>query len=1124
VLGATPIIIVELLTVTWSYIMIAIFRTWWLRASFDAFFEIHRQNKRRRAGRSVIRHSIRPMVEGLEDRVTPTMISLTTSADDTLYQDPMGNLSNGAGQHFYVGDTNQQANDIRRGAIKFDLSGIPAGSTITSATLTLNMSLTPGAAGAQMIELHRSLKDWGEGASNAALAGRGGEGVGIQAQTGDVTWVYTFYKTTKWTTPGGDFATTASASKSVNAAGKYQWTGTGLIADLQQWLDHPATNFGWILLGNESSHFTVKQFDTKENTTPGNRPKLTIDYTAPTLPTVHFLVNAPAAATLGAPVNVTVTALDQANNPTGASYTGTVHFSSSDGAASLPIDQKLTNGTGVFAISFNSLGAQTVAASDTVDAGITGSSSAITVTAVATQFGVSAPANVTAGGAFLVTVTAQDGSGHTAAGYSGTVHLTSTDTSAVLPPDAALTHGVGSFLVTLKTVAGNPWTITATDTAHPITGASAPIAVSAGPSSFFTVAVPVTATTGSPVPITVTAKDAYGNIATGYTGHVHFTSTDSAAGLPTDAPLTNGVGTFQVTLNTAGNQTVTATDNAATQPISTGSSTAITTRGLVVSSFTPAADGFTAVFSKAFDPSKLTLYGSGLATVPDVTLVGAHSGPITGTLYVDPSNQRITFKATESFLESFLSTPVLPDDTYTVTLVSGTTNGFGDGSAGLDGTNNAGHANYTTTFTTANQSKAILSLPDFARGPDAAHNIQIPNDNGHGIPVTLTNATTVSAAAFTLNYNPALLTVTGASSADATGGGTLTLVGTPTIIDAAHAAANFQYTSTTPQTGTVVLGDIIASVPNSAASNYKAKELLTLTSITINGTAFAGVATSAVHVNAYVGDVTGNGSIDALDVATANSLAQGNSTGFNSYALLDPAIIGDVAGDISVDAGDVSTMAAFVSQLPTPKIPVIPTGLAITPVGPDPTLSLAAPSGVSPRSLHNGGTVPISVQLDDPHPAGSTGMTEAVLALTYDPTLLSISAADITLGSIPSRGAGWRLQATVDQTNGRIGIILYSAMPIATADAGSLVNLDFHEVDVARALARRPKLAALATVNLVPRALVNGREYTTQVDDAQGQFVLSPGVDEVLVQAGADSPLNAGRGTSALIRKKSARV
>jgi uncharacterized repeat protein (TIGR01451 family) len=216
-------------------------------------------------------------LEQLEGRVMPTVVTLTPRADDTLYQDPAGQLSNGAGQHFYVGDTFQAANRIRRGIIAFNLSGIPAGSTINSATLTLHMSLTR--AGAQDVALHRALKNWGEGSSNAAGGTPGaGEGDGTQATTGDVTWVYTFFSSQRWTNPGGDFAA-ASATTSVNGVGSYQWTGVGVVANVQQWVNNPAMNFGWILTGEETTGGNAKQFDSRENSNPANRPTLTIDYT-----------------------------------------------------------------------------------------------------------------------------------------------------------------------------------------------------------------------------------------------------------------------------------------------------------------------------------------------------------------------------------------------------------------------------------------------------------------------------------------------------------------------------------------------------------------------------------------------------------------------------------------------------------------------------------------------------------------------------------------------------------------------------------------------------------------------------------------------------------------------------
>ena len=61
----------------------------------------------------------------------------------------------------------------------------------------------------------------------------------------------------------------------------------------------------------------------------------------------------------------------------------------------------------------------------------------------------------------------------------------------------------------------------------------------------------------------MTARDAFGNTATGYTGTVHFTSSDAQATLPADYTFTagdTGVHTFTATLKTAGTQSLTATD------------------------------------------------------------------------------------------------------------------------------------------------------------------------------------------------------------------------------------------------------------------------------------------------------------------------------------------------------------------------------------------------------------------------------------------------------------------------------------------------------------------------------------------------------------------------------------
>src|SRR5204863_1402647 len=102
------------------------------------------------------------------------------------------------------------ANLLRRGLIAFDLASIPANATITGATLS--MFLSQAAGGPQAVSVSTASRDWGEGASNAGDPG----GAGAPAQAGDATWLHTFYNTSFWTTPGGDFSPTSSATTTVS--------------------------------------------------------------------------------------------------------------------------------------------------------------------------------------------------------------------------------------------------------------------------------------------------------------------------------------------------------------------------------------------------------------------------------------------------------------------------------------------------------------------------------------------------------------------------------------------------------------------------------------------------------------------------------------------------------------------------------------------------------------------------------------------------------------------------------------------------------------------------------------------------------------------------------------------
>lgn len=200
-------------------------------------------------------------------------ISLGPSADATLIQEPTGEYALGAAYNVYAGRIGDNGGaTIRRGLMRFNLSAIPAGSTITSVTLRLYMSQTQ--SGSQSVGLHRCSLPWTEGTAFAF------GGAGAVAGVGDSTWNYQAYPTVPWPSPGGAFAATASATKAVSAVGFYSWSSTAsLVADVQSWVDAPSSNHGWVIKGNEAASTTVKRFESRE--AAANQPLLVVNYLPP---------------------------------------------------------------------------------------------------------------------------------------------------------------------------------------------------------------------------------------------------------------------------------------------------------------------------------------------------------------------------------------------------------------------------------------------------------------------------------------------------------------------------------------------------------------------------------------------------------------------------------------------------------------------------------------------------------------------------------------------------------------------------------------------------------------------------------------------------------------------------
>lgn len=293
-------------------------------------------------------------------------------------------------------------------------------------------------------------------------------------------------------------------------------------------------------------------------------------FTVTTVASALSLTGMPTSVGAGSAQSVTVTIKDDFGN-TVTDYVGTVRFTSSDPQAILPADYKFTateKGVHVFAVTLRSPGSHSITVADTVTSGLSASQSGINVTAVPTTLAVAGfPPSVNAGEARTLTVTIRDAQGNAVTNYTGTVHFTSSDAAAVLPADYTFTstdRGAHTFTVTLKTAGTH--SITVVDKAvSSLTGSQTGITVNAVAGSLSVTGLPTNANTGESKTFTVTIRDAQGFVFTGYTGTMHFTSSDAQAVLPADYKFTaadQGTHTFAVTFKTPGTHSVTAGDTA----------------------------------------------------------------------------------------------------------------------------------------------------------------------------------------------------------------------------------------------------------------------------------------------------------------------------------------------------------------------------------------------------------------------------------------------------------------------------------------------------------------------------------------------------------------------------------
>ncbi|HEY2759840.1 MAG TPA: cohesin domain-containing protein, partial [Pirellulales bacterium] len=324
---------------------------------------------------------------------------------------------------------------------------------------------------------------------------------------------------------------------------------------------------------------------------------------------------------------------------------------------------------------------------------------------------------------------------------------------------------------------------------------------------------------------------------------------------------------------------------------------------------------------------------------------------------------------------------------------------------------------------------AIVSLPDFARGPGQNVDLTANSNLDVNWPVRVTG-TNVQSIQFHLVYDSSLLTI---------------------VPDPAHITAVLPNWSVivnqTTVSGTIVdlfveaftsnpanafsgtnvnVVDIKATVPSSAP--YGASQLLTMHGALVNEV--AALNDNAIEKVYFPGDANGSGILpgsmppSAYTGEDATIIAQvvagiGGSTGFDATPLVDPAIVGDASGNGTLTAFDASLVAQEAAGINTPEVPdETPPGTGGTAPN-DPALSIpdnfAAQVGKSVN-------VPVNITIEPT----VVGITDATYTVTFDTNVLQFVGA--TYGNDFKASSGWIVNSS-EPHSGTAQISLFNVTP-----------------------------------------------------------------------------------------------
>ena len=443
---------------------------------------------------------------------------------------------------------------------------------------------------------------------------------------------------------------------------------------------------------------------------------------------------------------------------------------------------------------------------------------------------------------------------------------------------------------------------------------------------------------------------------------------------------------------------------------------------LEVQSFTSTATGFKVRFDHAFDPATISLF-DGAGGPADVQIKGDLVGNVAGSVLFDADGRGFGFIRTGGMLQF---------DSYSVKLGSGAF-GFHDAISALDGNDDGTPGDdYLTRFDFRSTGAGVLSLPDFMRGPGQP--VDVPA-TGKLLPVTFNSPGGMRNMVFTVDYNPALLAITGASAAAGVPSGSEVRFETELLNTGKQRA---RITVILPGQATLAAGatrlvELVANVP--ASARYGSKQVLDIQVASINGSAALAAAVAdddALHVVGYFGDTSGNATYTTLDGQKIQRVLVKLDSGFAAWANVDPLMVADITGDgrlNSLDASRVLQEVSYLSGASTVdrlEIPPIPHGIGpISFSGPDPVVDI-------PRDLVGapGQVVTLPVRLDT-----AAGLESVQLRIGYDPSQFEL--VQVRRGTLTA-DFGWFVNGN---TPGQIKVDMTNLSALQ-GGSGTLLNVD----------------------------------------------------------------------------------